>query len=85
MLDELRWPCLSSSAQLGLSFGIGVEDSEKQIGARAMNCGWGEDFQEFHLGDGVRFWGWGEKFAGVDDKAVGGRAYVVKREASDQC
>jgi hypothetical protein len=27
-----------------------------------------------HLADGLRFWGWGEKFAGADDKAVGGGA-----------
>jgi hypothetical protein len=42
------------------------------MGARAMNCGFREEFQEFHLGDGVRFWGWGEQFAGADDKAAGG-------------
>jgi hypothetical protein len=40
--------CLSSSAQLCLPFGIGSRGrGEAKMGARAMNCGAGEEFQEF--------------------------------------
>jgi len=40
--------CLFRSAQLCLPFGIGsCGQREAKMEARAMNCGWGEEFREF--------------------------------------
>jgi hypothetical protein len=77
--------CLSSSAQLRLSFGLGSRASEQQKRGEGNELRFGGAITGIPLGDGVRFWRWGEKFASADDEAVGSRAYVVKREASDEC
>jgi hypothetical protein len=85
MLEELRWNVCPVVHNFVCRSGLEVETSEKQKWGEGDELLFGSRIPGIHLGDGVRFWGWGEKFASADDKAAGGGAYVVKREASNEC